>query len=248
MTDGARYDRFGWDYERFNPLGARALAWYRHHAELGRGAILEIACGTGRLLAALAADGHEVVGLDLSETMLRQARERLGDAATLVQGDMRSFALDRSFALAIIADNSLREIESEEVIVSCLDCVRRHLQPDGRLLVTERRFDPGRYPNGVAEHDWSPAGRDPTTGEAVERRVRVRLDAERRRLYGTMTYRAVGGAEAADLAFESVVLRPEEYEPLFAAAGFDTALFVGYEARPDDGVEPHLCFVCTPRA
>ena len=31
-----------------------------------------------------------------------------------------------------------------------------------------------------------------------------------------------------------------------AAGGFDCTLFVGYEATPDDGVDPMLCFVCNP--
>ena len=245
MTGDARYDRFGWDYARFNPLEDRALRWYRRHARETGGPILELACGTGRLLAALATDGHEVVGLDRSETMLRQAQRHLGSAGTVVQGDMRAFDLDRRFALAIVADNSLREIESEAGILECLGCVRRHLRPEGRLLVTERRFDPARYPDGVSEHPWSPAGADPATGEALERRVRVRLDTDHRRLHGTMTYRVVGAAEEVELPFDSLVLHPEDYRRLFRTAGFDCELFVGYEARADDGADPFLCFVCT---
>ena len=248
MPSSARYDRFGWDYERFNPLEKRALAWYRWHALRTGGPVLELACGTGRLLAALAADGHEVVGLDGSDAMLQHARRRLGEAATLVRGDMRAFEVDRSFALVIVADNALREIETEEGILACLRCVRRHLRPDGRLLVTERRFVPDRYPDRELEHPWAAAGRDPATGKAWERRVRVRLAPDGRRLLGVMTYRLVGSSREVDLPFESLVLHPEDYRRLFAAGGFDCEPFVGYEARADDGVDPILCFVCTSRA
>jgi len=38
--------------------------------------VLEIACGTGRFTATLAARGAEIVGLDISAAMLRQGRER----------------------------------------------------------------------------------------------------------------------------------------------------------------------------
>ena len=38
---------------------------------------------------------------------------------------------------------------------------------------------------------------------------------------------------------------PGEYLDLLAEAGFDARLRVGYEDRPDDGVEPMLCFVST---
>ena len=246
MTADARYDRFGWDYARFNPLEARAVAWYRAHARRTGGPILELACGTGRLLDLLVADGHEVVGLDRSSSMLRQAAERVGNRATLVEGDMASFTLGRRFALAIIADNSLREFVSEAGILACLSRVRDHLQPGGCLLVTERRFDPARFVDGVAEHPWSPAGCDPDTGAEIERRVRVRLDAGQRRLHGEMTYRAVGGNETWALPFESIVLQPEDYGRLFEVAGFHGELYVGYEARPDDGIDPHLCFVARP--
>ena len=247
VTNDPRYERFGWDYARFNPLEDRALAWYRWHARRADGPILELACGTGRLLAALAADGHEVVGLDRSNTMLGQARERLGETATLVQGDMGAFELDRRFALIVIADNSLREIESEPGIVACLRCVRRHLLPAGRLLVTERRFDPDRYADGIDEHPWASAGMDPTTGREMERRVRVRLDPDHRRLHGVMTYRAVGSASETDLPFEGLVFRPPDYRRIFASAGFECEPFVGYELRADDGTDPTLCFVCTAR-
>ena len=47
-----------------------------------------------------------------------------------------------------------------------------------------------------------------------------------------------------DLSFESPVFTPPEYEALFAEAGFESRLFVGYEEREDDGAEPMLCFVC----
>ena len=244
MTGRLRYDRFGWDYARFNPLEARAVAWYLLHA---RSPVPELACGTGRLLAALAHAGHEVVGLDRSPTMLVQARQRLGDRATVVEGDMRAFELDRRFGLAFVADNSLRELETEADIVACLRCLHRHLEPDGRLLVTERRFDPSRYADGVAEHAWFPAGEDPGTGAPLERKVRVRLASDHKRLHGVMTYRAVAASDETELPVESLILRPDDYRRLFSQAGFDNALRVGYEEQADDGVDPILCFVCTPR-
>src|SRR5262245_57804439 len=63
------------------------------------GRVLELACGSGRVTTALLRDGHAVVGLDLSQAMLRRAAgriEQLGRAARerawLVRGDARRFA------------------------------------------------------------------------------------------------------------------------------------------------------------
>ncbi len=74
------------------------------------GRVLELASGSGRLLLPLAAAGHTVVGLDTSQPMLARARAKLAAAppevaarARLVEGDMRDFALDEEFDLAVIA-------------------------------------------------------------------------------------------------------------------------------------------------
>lgn len=247
-----RYERFGWDYRDINPLAECEVAWYRRHAREAGGPVLELACGTGRLLRALAEDGHDVTGLDLSKAMLALAREQAAGAPAevrerirLVMGDMADFAFETRFALVVIADNSFRELETREDLVRCHRCVREHLRPGGRLLVTERRFDPSLYPGGVREHGWSKPIPHPETGEPVRRKIRVRLDRERMRISGEMTYRIAraGGEEDVVCRFGGPVLHPEQYLPLFAEAGFSARLFVGYETREDDGSEPHLCFV-----
>src|SRR5215218_8149650 len=80
-------------------------AFYRDLARKTGGPILELACGTGRLTIPLARDGHEVVGLDASRTMLRAARAK-AEAEDLdiafVQADMRSFDLGQRFPLIIL--------------------------------------------------------------------------------------------------------------------------------------------------
>lgn len=252
----SRYDRFGWDYPLVNPAPVEALAWVRRHASETGGPVLELACGTGPMLAALAADGHEAVGLDASETMLDLARGRLAalplEAAgrvRLVRGDMREFSLDRTFALALVADNSLREVETVDAMRACLRCIRRHLEPDGRLLVVERRFDPTRYSDGVAEWPWSEPLVHPQTGATVQRRIRVRFDEEQRRVHGVMAYRTIA-ADASEseeeLPFESPVLETAEYMALFSETGFEARPFRGYSSTPDDGQGPILTFVATP--
>jgi len=253
MGARGRYDDFGWDYEAWNPGSGRETAWYLRHAREAGGKVLELACGTGRLVAALAEDGHEVVGLDLSPAMLDRARERVAALPPevrarirLVRADMADFHLDERFALAVIADNSFREVETREALLRCLRCVRMHLAPGGRLLVTERRFDPGLYSDGVREHPFGEPMPHPETGEPVRRRVRVRYDAAAGRIEGEMTYRIArpgGRVEETTYPYSGPVLDPDGYRALFGEAGFEARLCVGYEEREDDGAEPMLCFV-----
>src|ERR1700682_6071049 len=73
--------------------------------------VLEIACGSGRVLVPLARAGFDVVGIDVSAHMLALAETKLDAAsranARLVHADMRDFRLDRTdFDLAIVAVKS----------------------------------------------------------------------------------------------------------------------------------------------
>jgi SAM-dependent methyltransferase len=120
-------------YDALLPVRAH-LPYYAELARQASGDILELACGTGQLAVPLASAGMHITGLDLSEPMLRSARERAAAANASVEfalGDMRSFSLDRQFALIFIARNSLLHLHSTEAILACLATVRRHLSPGG---------------------------------------------------------------------------------------------------------------------
>lgn len=77
-----------------------AVAAIARLAPLGAGACLDLGCGAGRHLPFLAEGGRQVVGLDLSQTLLTAARGAAAVAgAVLVRGDMRQLPLgDRIFS------------------------------------------------------------------------------------------------------------------------------------------------------
>ena len=249
-----RYELFGWDYERYRELSEQEINWYEGFARRTGGPVLELACGTGSLLPAIAEKGYEVVGLDLSTNMLRLARERVSQLPVEVQGhiqlhqdDMSNFQLDRKFGLIFIADNSFRELDTKEQMLSCLKCVYQHLRPSGRFLMTVRRFDPARFVNGRREWGWSEPIRHPTTGDLVTRKVINQLSEDGKRLCGVMVYKTIYGDGAETMEecpYEAPVMLTEDYLSLLSEASFSTTVFVNYEEREDDGVNPILCFVC----
>ena len=124
---------------------------YRHRQdvsffiELARqsgGPVLEIGCGTGRVLIATARAGIEIVGLDLSESMLSACREKLSrepeevrGKARLVQGDMRHFDLEQQFSLITTPFRPFQHLLTVEDQLSCLACVRRHLRDGGEFVL-----------------------------------------------------------------------------------------------------------------
>ena len=100
--------------------------------------LLDFACGTGRVLQYLCPKVHTAVGVDVSETMLAEARKIAPDATTL-QADItkndvlghRRFNLITAFRFFPNAQESLRR----EVI----DVLMRHLSDDGVIVFNNHR-------------------------------------------------------------------------------------------------------------
>jgi len=100
-------------------------------------AMLEVACGTGRVAIRLAQHGVNVVGLDLSPRMLAVARQKSIELENIrwVQGDMRSFELGEKFGLVIIPGHAFQNLNTPQDQVACLECIKRHLTPTGVLVI-----------------------------------------------------------------------------------------------------------------
>ncbi len=127
------YDAYfsGWpgEIELYQELAAKPKA---------RGeAVLEVACGTGRVALALAREGVRVTGLDLAAPMVERAQKKSSGMpnARWVQGDMRAFELEEQFGLAIIPAHSFQFMLTPHDQVACLECIRQHLRPGGVLVV-----------------------------------------------------------------------------------------------------------------
>jgi SAM-dependent methyltransferase len=104
--------------------------------------VLELGCGTGRVLLPTARAGIAITGLDASPSMLAICRERLAQEppevrarAALVEGDMRHFELEGSFGLVTLPFRPFQHLLTVEDQLACLDSVRRHLAPGGRLIL-----------------------------------------------------------------------------------------------------------------
>jgi SAM-dependent methyltransferase len=122
--------------------GRPDLDFYLGYAEAAEGKILELGCGTGRLLVPIAASGYEIVGLDLSEYMLARCREKLAHQpaqvqarAQMVRGDMTAFDLGEVFSLITVPFRAFQHLLSVEEQLACLRCAQEHLVPGGKLIL-----------------------------------------------------------------------------------------------------------------
>ncbi|MGD8278709.1 MAG: class I SAM-dependent methyltransferase, partial [Gemmatimonadota bacterium] len=130
-------------YDEVGPYRERPdIVFYVEAAVQAGGPVLEVGCGTGRVLIPSARAGARMVGVDLSAPMLaicraklRNESEEVRSAVQLVQADMREFALSRKFALATIPFRPFQHLMTTEDQLSCLATIRTHLIDGGRLIL-----------------------------------------------------------------------------------------------------------------
>jgi SAM-dependent methyltransferase len=148
-------------------------ALYRELARAHGGPVLELGCGTGRLVLALSRAGFPVVGVDSSHAMLARAEARLRAAADargawrLVRADVRDLSLPDRFGTVLAPLDFLGYFHTLDDQLAVLAAVARHLATGGRLVVdvtfpTQSFF---AEPERVAVHQWTqrgPAGEETT--------------------------------------------------------------------------------------
>jgi SAM-dependent methyltransferase len=184
--DAALYDH---EYRR-----RRAdVRWYRGLARevaAATGArslqVLELGCGSGRLLIPLVRDGHTVLGVDRSAPMLRRCAERIAAPGTLgraarsrvrlVRADFRRLPLGlvgraapseaaSRFPLILCPFNSFMHLYTRQDVEACLAEVRRLLAPDGIFALDVLNPDPAWLARDPLRR-WSRTRfRHPRTGE-----------------------------------------------------------------------------------
>lgn len=148
MSTGDSYSGFAELYHRHLEITGRDdVAFYVNLARQADGPVLELGCGTGRTLIPCARAGAKITGLDLSEEMLGHCKSLLekespetGSNVTLVQGDMAEFRLGRKYRLITTPFRPFQHLATVEEQLSCLRCVREHLEHDGTFVLDI--FDP----------------------------------------------------------------------------------------------------------
>jgi len=92
--------------------------------------LLEVACGTGEIITALA-DRYQVAGLDISSGMLGAAREKLGGKTPLYLADMSCFRLDVKFDAIVCVYHGVNHLLEFAAWEGFFDCVYEHLNAGG---------------------------------------------------------------------------------------------------------------------
>ncbi|UCG23699.1 MAG: class I SAM-dependent methyltransferase [Chloroflexota bacterium] len=135
------YDKIAHYYDLLHDDLNEDIEFVIRLAEESGGPILELGCGTGRLLIPLARIGHETTGLDGSAEMLAIAKTKVAaerpavrKRASLELGDITDFHLGRRYGLVTIPYNTLMHL-NPPALAFCLGNVRSHLKPGGTLFI-----------------------------------------------------------------------------------------------------------------
>jgi SAM-dependent methyltransferase len=142
MKDGTEgWDQYApfYDWENARTLGWRDVAFWRRFAGSRPGRVLELGCGTGRVLLPVARAGVPIVGVDRSAPMLDRARQRLrrarGLQAALVRADIRQLPFADRFSLVIAPYGILQSLTRDRDLTQTLASVARVTRPGARLGV-----------------------------------------------------------------------------------------------------------------
>jgi len=214
--------------------------------------VLELGCGSGRLLLPLLDAGASVTGIDREPAMLTAAAERLakyGDRVQLIEGDMTRFeAPGDPFEVAIVGLNTFMHLLTIRNQLACLECVHRHLRPGGSLLIdlASPHAALRDTQQGVVLHRFS----RPLAGAAdmlVTLWSATVFSAAKQLAHTTLLFDEVDGESGTfRRTVSDIVLRLTyryELEHLLARTGFTArALYGDYESSPyEDESERLIC-------
>lgn len=106
-------------------------------AGIENGLLLDLGCGTGTMAELLAADGYDMIGVDLSDRMLNIAmekREKSGHDILYLQQDMREFELYGTVRAVVCLCDSLNYLLEEEELCAVFGLVNNYLDPGGLFV------------------------------------------------------------------------------------------------------------------
>ena len=119
--------------------------------------ILELGCGTGRILLSLTKKCRYIYGIDISDAMLSICRMKLKaagippDKACAGLGDIAQFSLDQKFDFIIAPFRVLQNLELETEVDGFFRCLRKHLSSEGSCVLNV--FNPIKDPVSL-EKEW----------------------------------------------------------------------------------------------
>jgi SAM-dependent methyltransferase len=239
-------------YYDYIAQGFNDIPFYQNQVASPEIAILELGCGTGRVLVPLTATCKFIYGIDLSEAMVARCNEKLEKAeipaskAVAEVGDISKFDLGRTFDLIIAPYRVFQNLETDREIAGLFRCIRKHLASNGSCVLNV--FKPFREPERLRE-EWITATENLYAEYQLEDGIlkcydkRARMDKENLILYPELIFRIYQGDELKEEVILKIVMRcyyPEQFVKLIESYGFRILDKWGGYANEPYGEGPEL--------
>ena len=232
------------------------LDMYRQFAERARGPILELGCGTGRVLEAFDDIDYPIVGIDTSVAMLDIARSRISENVTLVQRDMRRSDEDPvlphgPFSFVLSAINTFLHLPDVRSQIETLESVRRVTAPGGIMLLDLFVPDPvfiSRL-NGQLTLEFH---HEFENGDRLDKWVARTHDLATQLIQTTVYFdvtNANGTVQRLVDHYSTRYVHLYELEHLLSRTGWDlVSLFGNYDLEPFGSDSDRILALATPRS
>ena len=227
------------------PVFPDDIPFYLARIPSPRARILELGCGTGRVLVSLLGACGYIHGIDHSEEMLSLCLAKLRernvppDQARAELGDITNLSLPAQFDFVIAPFRVLQTLETDAEVNGLFRTIRQHLTPGGSCILNA--FNPKYDPEGLLKDwisleeylDWEA----PYRGGWLTCHIRrPRMDRERFVLYPELIYRWNEQDVLKETMVHPLVMRvyyPDQFLRLIESQGFRViARWGGYHGEP----------------
>ena len=245
-------------YER---LWNADINFYLEYSRLATGRILELGCGTGRVLLPIALSGYKITGIDLSTYMLAKCQEKLAQQppkvkrrVKLVQGDMCNFKTNEIYSMITVPFRGFQHLTTVEEQKACLGSAHQHLASDGILILDLFHPFPPRLvanPQYASEKEDFPETKL-TDGRTLRRTNRI-LECHRDQQYNLVEiiyYVSYpdGKTERLKQTFPMRYFFRYEVEHLLNLCGFQVInLFGNFDKSEFSNDSPEMIFIAKKR-
>jgi ubiquinone/menaquinone biosynthesis C-methylase UbiE len=214
--------------------------------------VLDVGCGTGRLILDYLEEGLDVDGVDNSPEMLalcRQKAEKRGLHSALFQQEMEELDLPRRYATILVPSSSFQLLPGQALAEEAIRRLYHHLAPGGVLVMT---FMIDWKEGMPLQFDWVKVAEivRPEDGALIRRWMRERYDPANRitalseERYEVVVDDAVVFREDHERANAFRWYNQDQATAMYASAGFQTIqVLSGFSFQPAQETDDLFCLL-----
>ncbi len=247
------YDTIARYYDAENEDVLADLALFSELAEDTDGLILDVGCGTGRVMFHLATEGHRVHGIDRSPEMLARGRRKqaqrpdLRERCTLIEGDILTDALPAKYALILMPYNTFMHLHEDGQQQQALHQMAAALDEEGTLVIDIPNAGEAFATQDDGSLTLERSFTEPESGHLVMQQSVSRIDRTTQLQYISWIYDEIDEQSVVHRTVAPLILRytfPLEMDLMLAAASLQRVERYGdYDGSPFEGECPRMIIV-----